>query len=222
MFDDATDLQNNLNRWYDATVGRWISEDPIGFAAGDGNFYRYVGNSPTNWIDPNGLLAQGSQSLDEFEENLGDKPGAEELMNALREIEDAIRKQGGPVNARFIPGKGLVCHEVDDIVEDGLRKVRKYGWKYKHREHDGWGRLVGDPDHNWGNLYGPDGEPYVIDFYIDFDRPITPGVEHPSGIEDNSGQGVTGGVVIGPIGPGTYPDTSYAPRSAGFPWEGPF
>jgi RHS repeat-associated protein len=55
MLDEATGLQNNLNRWYDAKVGRWISEDPIGFAAGDANVYRYVGNSPTNFIDPSGL-----------------------------------------------------------------------------------------------------------------------------------------------------------------------
>ena len=36
-------------------MGRFISEDPIGFAAGDGNLNRYVGNSPTNFTDPNGL-----------------------------------------------------------------------------------------------------------------------------------------------------------------------
>ncbi|MEJ5342969.1 MAG: RHS repeat-associated core domain-containing protein [Thermogutta sp.] len=43
-FDSDTQLQNNLDRWYDARVGRWLSEDPIGFASGDGNLYRYVGN----------------------------------------------------------------------------------------------------------------------------------------------------------------------------------
>jgi len=42
--DQDNQLQNNLNRWYDARVGRWLSEDPTGFAAGDGNLYRYVGN----------------------------------------------------------------------------------------------------------------------------------------------------------------------------------
>ncbi len=36
--------------------GRWISKDPIGFAAGDSNLYRYVGNSPTNAADPSGLV----------------------------------------------------------------------------------------------------------------------------------------------------------------------
>ena len=54
-FDDETGLQNNLHRWYDPVVGRWASEDPIGFAAGDANLYRYVGNGPTNGVDPTGL-----------------------------------------------------------------------------------------------------------------------------------------------------------------------
>ena len=34
MLDTETGLQNNLHRWYDATVGRWLSEDPIGFEGG--------------------------------------------------------------------------------------------------------------------------------------------------------------------------------------------
>ena len=37
LLDQATDLQNNLSRWYDASVGRWMSEDPIGFHGGDAN-----------------------------------------------------------------------------------------------------------------------------------------------------------------------------------------
>ena len=42
-------------RWYDAKIGRFISEDPIGFAAGDTNIIRYVGNSTPNAKDPTGL-----------------------------------------------------------------------------------------------------------------------------------------------------------------------
>ncbi|MEL7264678.1 MAG: RHS repeat-associated core domain-containing protein, partial [Planctomycetota bacterium] len=53
-YDDDTDLQNNHNRWYDSTTGRWISQDPIGFAAGDANLYRYVGNGVTTKVDPSG------------------------------------------------------------------------------------------------------------------------------------------------------------------------
>jgi RHS repeat-associated protein len=56
LFDESTGLQNNLNRWYDPTVGRWLSEDPIGLAP-DANPYRYVNNAPTYTTDPNGLWA---------------------------------------------------------------------------------------------------------------------------------------------------------------------
>ncbi len=54
-FDRDTGLQNNLNRWYDAETGTWISEDPKGFAAADANLYRYVGNAATLAADPTGL-----------------------------------------------------------------------------------------------------------------------------------------------------------------------
>jgi len=54
-FDEDSPLQNNLNRWYDASVGRWLSEDPIGFAAGDGNLYRYSSNDALLHADANGL-----------------------------------------------------------------------------------------------------------------------------------------------------------------------
>jgi RHS repeat-associated protein len=52
--DNETGLDYYRARYYDAALGRFISEDPIGFAAGDTNIYRYVGNSPTNAIDPSG------------------------------------------------------------------------------------------------------------------------------------------------------------------------
>jgi RHS repeat-associated protein len=55
FFDEDTGLQWNLNRWYDPKTGRWLSEDPIGFAAGDPNLYRYTGNSPADSLDPSGL-----------------------------------------------------------------------------------------------------------------------------------------------------------------------
>jgi RHS repeat-associated protein len=54
--DDSTGLQNNHHRWYDAAIGNWTSEDPIGFAAGDTNLNRYAGNRPTTATDPDGLV----------------------------------------------------------------------------------------------------------------------------------------------------------------------
>jgi RHS repeat-associated protein len=58
-FDKASGEQYNGGRWYEAITGRWLSEDPSKFAAGDANLNRYVGNSPLNRRDPTGLDDSG-------------------------------------------------------------------------------------------------------------------------------------------------------------------
>jgi RHS repeat-associated protein len=64
MFDDATGLQWNINRWYDANVGRWISEDPIEFRGRDANLARYVKNISVQNIDLYGFqsISQSHQT----------------------------------------------------------------------------------------------------------------------------------------------------------------
>jgi len=42
-------------RYYDPEIGRFVSEDPLGFKAGV-NFYTYVGNNPINANDPTGKV----------------------------------------------------------------------------------------------------------------------------------------------------------------------
>jgi hypothetical protein len=44
---------------YDPKIGRFISQDPIKFKAGDADLYRYVGNNVTDSIDPTGLEDYG-------------------------------------------------------------------------------------------------------------------------------------------------------------------
>ena len=43
------------SRSYDPSLGRFTTRDPVGFAAGDANLYRYVHNDPINSVDPTGL-----------------------------------------------------------------------------------------------------------------------------------------------------------------------
>jgi RHS repeat-associated protein len=53
-FDKETNLAYNMTRDYDASLGRYISSDPIGLAGGL-NTYTYVENRPTVFTDPLGL-----------------------------------------------------------------------------------------------------------------------------------------------------------------------
>ena len=61
QYDSATGLYYDNARYYDMVIGRFMSQDPKGFAAGDSNLYRYVGNGPTDGIDPTGN--DGSSSV---------------------------------------------------------------------------------------------------------------------------------------------------------------
>ncbi|UBF30100.1 DUF2778 domain-containing protein (plasmid) [Kovacikia minuta CCNUW1] len=61
--DGETGLYYYRARYYDAGVGRFIGQDPLGFGAKDNNLYRYVGNCPSNHTDPSGLLVDATFTL---------------------------------------------------------------------------------------------------------------------------------------------------------------
>jgi RHS repeat-associated protein len=58
-FDDATQLYYLGHRYYAPYLGRFISPDPTGLAAGI-NMYAYGGNDPVNNVDPRGLSSEGN------------------------------------------------------------------------------------------------------------------------------------------------------------------
>ena len=87
LFDAKTGLQWNINRWYDPKVGRWISEDPIGFEAKDANLVRYVGNEVVGKKDMNGLWKYVAQ-MGHLKGSLGPLL-AEEIGNEADKYSDA-------------------------------------------------------------------------------------------------------------------------------------
>jgi len=54
-YDAETGFHYNWNRYYLPEVGRYLTQDPIGFDNGDLSLYFYVRNNPINEIDPVGL-----------------------------------------------------------------------------------------------------------------------------------------------------------------------
>ncbi len=54
---DATGLYYYRARYYQPTIGRFISEDPIGWASGQSNQYAYVGGNPIGYRDSTGNFA---------------------------------------------------------------------------------------------------------------------------------------------------------------------
>lgn len=58
---DGTGLYYYRARYYNPATGRFVSEDPIGFASGQTNLYAYVHDDPINRYDPFGLTDYNEQ-----------------------------------------------------------------------------------------------------------------------------------------------------------------
>jgi RHS repeat-associated protein len=66
--DDGNGLYYMRARYYDPSIGRFVSEDPISFKGGI-NFYAYVGNNPINRRDPAGLCGSSGSSVPDWSES---------------------------------------------------------------------------------------------------------------------------------------------------------
>jgi RHS repeat-associated protein len=56
-WDQEIGLYYYRARYFDSSIGRFLSDDPVGFKGGP-NFYRYVLNNPASLVDPSGEITQ--------------------------------------------------------------------------------------------------------------------------------------------------------------------
>ena len=102
-------------RYYNPGAGRFDSEDPIGFEAGDANLYRYVGNRPTNATDPTALYL-------EIQEHMKGKPI--ELFFGKDNVEYMpIKGKPGWFKVKLKEGAAL---HLENYVKDKGDKVKAY------------------------------------------------------------------------------------------------
>jgi RHS repeat-associated protein len=123
LFDDATGLQNNLNRWYDGHTGRWMSEDPIGFTGGDANLYRYVANEPTIGVDPNGLFLEYVVSPIR---SINELIRGRDLDKQIRERRQRDADREMAVNPGSGKGLGQLCDLQGDMRRDAAGDAKEF------------------------------------------------------------------------------------------------
>lgn len=83
-------------RYYDPSIGRFLSEDPIRFKGSGTNLYAYVGNSPTSLKDPYGLCPTCIDVFsDSFKDTFKDIGEALHLDDLKENIEKVIASSKG-------------------------------------------------------------------------------------------------------------------------------
>ncbi len=153
FYDDVVDLQWNINRWYDPKVGRWASEDPIGFEANDGNLYRYVLNASILKTDPSGLLIWSTFDTDtsvsqpfkvtqywnswEYTEKHKCRDAETALMNALLGAVGYVFAKSPGATITFAVGAGF-CE-----CEAQIRYKRYKGHEWYGKWSVGWSLIQG-------------------------------------------------------------------------------
>jgi RHS repeat-associated protein len=129
---DADDLYYYSARYYDPNMQRFLSLDPIGFEAGDFNFYRYAGGDPVNFRDPSGLIGKGvlsdladaigetKDSTDKFKDIMKDSEKSKKCENESEyvcEIENVLDK----LNVMKDRSKKGAKEEIKSFIPEPLR-----------------------------------------------------------------------------------------------------
>jgi RHS repeat-associated protein len=87
----GVNVYHNRARIYDPALGRFTTEDPMGYEAGDTNLYAFTGNNPRNWNDPSGhsygVVAAQSAAIGAY--TGGIVAGLNCIFNI---VEDSLRK----------------------------------------------------------------------------------------------------------------------------------
>ena len=133
-FDSFTSLQYSRARFYDPKLGRFISEDPIGFGGGDVNLYGYVWNNPAAFTDPLGLDGYGNDLADRLDAyidyaRLAYQGGVQDwqrngsintIADLSRGVVDSLRVGSGVGNAIYDPNASG-WQRAGNVANDALR-----------------------------------------------------------------------------------------------------
>jgi len=90
LHDAGSGMYSMHARFYDPTLGRFLSEDPVRHV----NAYSYVKNDPANYFDPSGADAMGEYAMELSTDTVAEEEAAaslgEEVATELDEVETAL------------------------------------------------------------------------------------------------------------------------------------
>jgi len=103
--DEETGLINFGRRYYDPTLGKWLTQDPLGLKAGP-NLYAYVVNNPMTKIDLYGLFAVEFERMNQLSGSSGYRNEAAGFSRSDRssgEIREISHEKTSRPNFPFLP-----------------------------------------------------------------------------------------------------------------------
>jgi RHS repeat-associated protein len=108
-------------RYYDPASGRFLSQDPKSFGAGDANLYRYVSNSPLANTDPLGLQINPVQTIPGSQHSTWNHIAQDSQQNPGKYIHNDIAIAGGAL----VIGAGLFAVEAGavGVVTAGISRL---------------------------------------------------------------------------------------------------
>jgi RHS repeat-associated protein len=114
--DLTTGLLQMRARWYSPSIGRFLSEDPIGFSGGM-NWYAYADGNPISKSDPFGFAA----AQNDFWGQVGDKINAlgESLFCATQDLHGATAAGTDRIIDGFFGGGSTVLGHVEPLKSMG-------------------------------------------------------------------------------------------------------
>ena len=101
-YDEILGVYYYRSRYYNPSIGRFLSRDSMGFDAGDINLYRYVDNNPLIFTDPTGNAVAIEYSVTNINSKgtvsisvriIGNRAG-----QSLIKVGDTIAKSGGTIS----------------------------------------------------------------------------------------------------------------------------
>jgi RHS repeat-associated protein len=137
--DEYTQLYYYHARFYDSQIGRFISEDPIGFGGGN-NWYVYVGNNPIKNFDPEGTQIRSDRNW---------YPADEKNDPRLKETRQSGDLLGTIAQMVFLQEDPLLGQKQEVLYKCQCEQANQY---YKDRD---WliRTTLQSPNHQWLREY---------------------------------------------------------------------